>query len=274
MMDEKNAWKLMQVDAFASEAYRGNPAAVCLLPREAPTEWMQRLAAEMNLSETAFVSARTDTGFDLRWFTPTTEVPLCGHATLASAHVLFSTGVVNAESTIEFHTQSGVLRCTCGDGIITLDLPANPVSSVMKPAELEDIVGTRVVYTGSAGEFTLVEIESEKKLRELRVNIGALARSPWGELIVTCEGRDGKYDFLSRFFAPAVGIPEDPVTGAAHCVLATYWAKRLGKTAFRAHQASPRGGDLSVELRGDRVVLGGRAVTVFEGVLSESARPV
>lgn len=272
-MDDGNAWKLVQVDAFASEAFRGNPAAVCLLPRPVPGQWMQSLAAEMNLSETAFVHPGADGGFGLRWFTPTTEVPLCGHATLASAHVLFSSGIAPADAAIEFHTLSGVLRCTTSQGLITLDLPANPVSSIMKPAELEEIVGTRIVYTGTAAEYTLIEIESERKLRELRPNIAALARSPWGELIVTCEGRRDDYDFFSRFFAPAVGIAEDPVTGAAHCVLATYWAKRLGKTTFRAHQASSRGGDVAVELVGDRVRLGGRAVTIFEGTLAPSARP-
>ncbi len=265
--------KILQVDAFTNEPFRGNPAGVCVLEGEVSPEWMQNMAAEMNLAETAYISPARDGVFGLRWFTPVTEVPLCGHATLASAFTLFSTGVVPVNEAIKFSTKSGILTCRSVDGWIVMDLPAAPPKTTMALDVLEKIIGDRIVYIGLAKEFMIVEVISAEKLRTAKINPGALLANDVPELIVTAQCNDGKYDFISRMFAPRVGIPEDPVTGAAHCVLAPYWAKRLEKTEFFAHQASKRGGDLRVALKGDRVELAGQAVTVFEGELSAPASP-
>jgi predicted PhzF superfamily epimerase YddE/YHI9 len=256
--------RLLQVDAFASEAFKGNPAAVCLLDREREDAWMQSVAAEMNLSETAFLLPRDD-GFSLRWFTPAIEVALCGHATLASAHALWSEQVASDE-TLRFHTKSGVLTATRAGEWIELDFPATPDQpSDPPPVLLESLGVANAVYVGRNKFDYLVEVDSEATVRGLDPDHARLRTVPARGVIVT--SRSSQYDFVSRFFAPGSGIDEDPVTGSAHCCLAPYWASRLGKEEMTAFQASKRGGIVRMRLAGDSVKLGGRAVTVLRGSL-------
>jgi PhzF family phenazine biosynthesis protein len=259
--------KLLQIDAFTDQPFRGNPAAVCLLDGERDAEWMQRVAAEMNLSETAFLR-RGDDGWSLRWFTPAAEVDLCGHATLASAHALWDEGADDAE-TLRFHTRSGLLTATRSGDWIELDFPAKREEAVGAPPELLAALGARdVVYVGRNQFDYLVELRSEDAVRALQPDHAALRKLTVRGVIVTSKAANGEYDFVSRFFAPGVGIDEDPVTGSAHTCLAPYWSPRLGKTEFVAYQASARGGVLRVRLDGERVKLGGRAVTVLRGELA------
>jgi PhzF family phenazine biosynthesis protein len=257
---------LFQVDAFTSEAFRGNPAAVCLLDAPADEPWMQRVAAEMNLSETAFVSPRAD-GFDLRWFTPTVEVALCGHATLASAHVLRETRRLAASAVARFHTKSGVLAAAKDGEWIELDFPATPSEPADAPAGLLEALGVEAVAVGRSRFDCLVEVADEAIVRALRPDFVRLRSVDARGVIVTSRAESAGVDFVSRFFAPASGIDEDPVTGSAHCCLAPYWAAKLGRTDFVAHQLSARGGELRVTLAGARVRLRGQAVTVLRGEL-------
>ncbi len=255
------------VDAFTDRPFRGNPAAVCLLdgPREA--EWMQGVAREMNLSETAFL-ALAEGGFDLRWFTPATEVDLCGHATLASAHVLWEEGRLAADQPAVFFTRSGRLGARRSGEWIELDFPAVPPRSAPAPAGLEEALGLRPPGYAESSLYSLAEIGSEDDLRGLAPDFRRLAGIVATGLIVTCRSRSAEHDFVSRFFAPALGIDEDPVTGSAHCVLGPFWAERLGRAEMTAYQASARGGVVRVRVAGDRVLLGGRAVTVLRGELA------
>ncbi|HJQ37280.1 MAG TPA: PhzF family phenazine biosynthesis protein [Thermoanaerobaculia bacterium] len=256
--------RLVQVDAFTSEAFKGNPAAVCLLDREREDAWMQNVAAEMNLAATAFLLPRDD-GFSLRWFTPAIEIALCGHATLASAHTLWSEDVAT-DGTLRFHTKSGVLTATRAGEWIELDFPATPEERVDPPPVLLESLGiANPVYIGRNPFDYLVEVDSEETLRGLDPDHSRLRTIPVRGVIVT--SRSSQYDFVSRFFAPAAGIDEDSLTGSAHCCLAPYWASRLGKEEMTAFQASKRGGVVRVRLAGDRVKLGGRAVTVLRGTL-------
>lgn len=259
---------LYQVDAFTDRAFGGNPAAVCLLPAPRPAEWMQSVAREMNLSETAFLvprENRADPGFDLRWFTPAVEVELCGHATLASAHVLWETGRLGAEETARFHTLSGLLTAE-RRGDIELNFPAKPVAEVAPPPGLlEAFEAVAPRFVGKSRFDYLLELETEEAVRRAAPDFSTLRTLPVRGVILTAKATS--YDFVSRFFAPGAGVDEDPVTGSAHCTLGPYWAERLGKSAFRAFQASARGGELRVEVAGDRVKLGGRAVTVLRGEL-------
>ena len=258
--------RLLQIDAFTDQPFRGNPAAVCLLDRERDTEWMQHVAAEMNLSETAFL-LRIDDGWSLRWFTPAVEVDLCGHATLASAHALWSEKADDA-STLRFHTRSGLLTASRDGEWIELDFPAKREQKVDAPPELLEALGARdAVYVGKNQFDYLVELRSEDDVRALQPDSAALRKLPMRGVIVTSRGANGKYDFVSRFFAPGSGVDEDPVTGSAHSCLAPYWSPRLGKDDFIAYQASKRGGFLRVRLAGDRVKMAGRAVTVLRGEL-------
>jgi PhzF family phenazine biosynthesis protein len=257
---------LVQVDAFTAEPFAGNPAAVCLLPSQRDAEWMQRVAAEMNLSETAFLIRRGD-AFDLRWFTPATEVDLCGHATLASAHALWELGELPRASMAEFHTKSGRLTATWQDGWIELDFPATPPSPAELPAGLAEAIGARPTYVGRSRFDYLLEVADEQTVRGVAPDFARLATLPVRGVIVTSRASSADCDFVSRFFAPAAGIDEDPVTGSAHCCLAPYWRDRLGRTTFVARQVSPRGGLLRIELDGDRVKLRGQAVTVIRGEL-------
>ena len=261
-----NTIPLYQVDAFAERPFEGNPAAVCLLPEARSETWMQSVAQEMNLSETAFLVPRQD-GFDLRWYTPVREVELCGHATLASAHVLWEAGVIPQDTEARFHSKSGVLLAGQRHGKIWLDFPADPVEPAEPPDGLAEAIGTKPQYVGRGRFDYLVELESERDIRALSPRFdlfeGVVARG----VITTAKATTAPYDFVSRYFAPAYGIDEDPVTGSAHCTLACHWSTRLDKTEFDAFQASARGGVLALRLAGDRVQIGGRAVTVFQGEL-------
>jgi PhzF family phenazine biosynthesis protein len=257
---------IFQVDAFASGPFTGNPAAVCFLENETAADWMQSVAAEMNLSETAFVVPRDD-GFGLRWFTPVTEVDLCGHATLASAHVLWETERLAEEATANFHTRSGVLTAKREGDWIELDFPVTPAEPIEAPAGLADLLGSVPRFVGRSRFDLLVELTDAEELRDLRPDFAGLSGLPVRGIIATANSDLAEFDFLSRFFAPATGINEDPVTGSGHCALAPYWAERLGKLEMTAFQASPRGGVVKVKLAGDRVLLRGQAVTVLRGEL-------
>jgi PhzF family phenazine biosynthesis protein len=263
---------LFHVDAFADGPFTGNPAAVCVLGGEvSPADtWMAAVAAEMNLSETAFVQARHDGDWNLRWFTPKVEVDLCGHATLATAHVLWTEGHATADR-VAFHTQSGVLAATHARELIELDFPALANTCVDPPATLADALGARPVACARNVHDLLVELAEAATIRALEPDFTAIASIDARAVVVTAPSDEANFDFVSRCFGPRVGINEDPVTGSAHCALATYWAERLGHTEFRAYQASARGGALRVTLAGDRVCLGGTAVTVTRGELI--ARP-
>jgi len=260
--------RLLQIDAFTDQPFRGNPAAVCLLDRERDDKWMQNVGAEMNLSETAFLLPQKE-GWSLRWFTPSIEVALCGHATLASAHALWDEKLLAAGETARFHTKSGVLTAQQRDGLIELNFPATPEQQSQPPADLLQALGIESPrYVGKNKFDYLVEVGSEDEVRALKPDHGRLRQIPVRGVIVTSRASNGNYDFVSRFFAPGSGIDEDPVTGSAHCCLAPFWSQRLKKNAFTAYQASARGGVLRVQLDGDRVKLGGRAVTVLRGELA------
>jgi PhzF family phenazine biosynthesis protein len=258
---------IFQVDAFTDQPFRGNPAAVCLLAAPADAEWMQQVAAEMNLAETAFLHPVAD-GFQLRWFTPAIEVDLCGHATLASAHVLWESGRLAEETEARFHTRSGLLTATRSGDWIELNFPATPPAPTALPAGLLDALGlddTR--YTGKTLFDYFIEVADEATVRTLSPDFTVLGRFPIRGIIVTSRASTDGFDFVSRFFAPAAGIPEDPVTGSAHCGLTPYWRAQLGKEALVALQASARGGVLHVRQSGDRIYLRGQAVTVLYGDL-------
>lgn len=262
--------RLLQIDAFAERPFTGNPAAVCLLDAAADAAWMQSVAAEMNLSETAFVRPVEDE-FELRWFTPVFEVDLCGHATLAAAHTLWTEGVVDDVKPIRFQTKSGTLTCTRNGDLIELDFPSLPLEETEPPAALLDALGVRPSFVGRSKFDKFVLVESEQVVRALKPDFARLRQLPVRGVIVTSASEDPRFDFVSRFFAPAAGVDEDPVTGSAHCCLAPYWGAQLGKTELTAFQASPRGGEVRMRLSGDRVVLGGRAVTVLRGELTATA---
>lgn len=262
---------IVQVDAFTSQPFAGNPAAVCVLREPRDARWMQHVAREMNLAETAFLQRRADPldgGFDLRWFTPSVEVDLCGHATLASAHVLWETGQLAPTEPARFHTRSGVLTATRRDDWIDLDFPVTPDEPVDPPPPgLVEALGVRPLYVGKSRFDYLVQVADEATLRAVQPDFGRLRGVPARGVIVTSRGASPEVDFVSRFFAPQSGIDEDPVTGSSHCCLAYFWHRQLGKDRFLAHQISPRGGVLQVRLNGDRVQLGGQAVTVLRGDL-------
>ncbi|MDH4162310.1 MAG: PhzF family phenazine biosynthesis protein [Nitrospirota bacterium] len=258
---------VVQVDAFTDKPFCGNPAAVCILEELKDDAWMQNVAREMNLSETAFLIKNPDT-YDLRWFTPAAEVDLCGHATLASAHVLWENGQVDRGQAIRFMTKSGLLTCAWKDGWIEMDFPAEPEHHDVPPRELIDALGVTPVYTGrNRLNDWLVEIESETVLRRLAPDFSLLAAVPMRGVMVTARSVTRGYDFISRFFAPRVNIAEDPVTGSAHCCLGPYWQKRLKRYAFYAWQASARGGEVHVRVAEERVLLSGKAITVMVGTL-------
>jgi PhzF family phenazine biosynthesis protein len=257
---------LVEVDAFTSEPFRGNPAAVCVLSAARDPSWMQNVAREMNLSETAFVRP-LDEGFELRWFTPAVEVDLCGHATLASAHALWEMGRVAAEHAMRFHTRSGVLGARRADGMIELDFPATLAQPVEPPAGLVEALGASPRYVGRNRFDFLLELDSEESVRRLAPDFPRLRGADARGVIVTSRSDTRDRDFVSRFFAPGSGIDEDPVTGSAHCCLAPFWAARLNKSELVGHQISARGGVVRMRLDGDRVLLGGQAVTVWRGEL-------
>lgn len=248
-------------DAFTNQPFSGNPAAVCLLDKPADEQWMRLVAREMNLSETAFIH-RLDNGFSLRWLTPLAEVKLCGHATLASASVLWQTGVVHRDHPIVFQTLSGQLTCRLDGEWIAMDFPAKDCVACEAPAGLTEALGCEVNFCGNNGMDYLVEIAEESALRELSPNMSLLSLLPVRGVIVTSKSDHQDYDFVSRFFAPAVGVAEDPVTGSAHCALGPYWRNKLNKSKLTAFQASPRGGVVQIEVLDERVILRGQAVLV------------
>jgi PhzF family phenazine biosynthesis protein len=255
------------VDSFTDRPFAGNPAAVCLLDEPRDAEWMQQMAAEMNLAETAFV-VREPGGFGLRWFTPAVEVDLCGHATLAAAHILWSDGIVPVAEAMEFRTRSGVLGASRRDGLIELDFPSEPAVEMAVPAGLAEALGASLQWAGRNRMDYIVELSGgERDLRAIVPDLAAIAKLDARGLIVTCHGGGTAYDFLSRFFAPQSGIDEDPVTGSAHCCLGPFWASRLKRTSLVGFQASSRGGEVRVTVDGSRVKLAGRAITVYSGTL-------
>lgn len=261
------AQSVVQVDAFTNVPFRGNPAAVCVMETAESDEWMQQVAAEMNLSETAFVT-QCNGEFGLRWFTPVVEIDLCGHATLASAHVLWSEGYVTEREEIRFRTHSGLLTATLSEDWIQLNFPTQPVQSIDAPPLLLEAVGVEVLGAYANDVNYLVELPAEDELRSLQPDFSKLRKLPLQGVIVTCRGEKGsKYDFLSRYFAPKAGINEDPVTGSSHCSLSPFWSERLQKSDCLAYQASARGGVLKVGNLGDRVSISGQAVTVLRGEL-------
>jgi PhzF family phenazine biosynthesis protein len=262
---------LFHVDAFADGPFTGNPAAVCLLDSWREKRWLHAVAREMNLSETAYLVKQPD-HFDLRWFTPTIEVDLCGHATLASAHVLWQQGQATG-SEIRFSTRSGILRAIRQGDDIELDFPLKPEEEATPPAGLLEALGVAARYVGKNQFDYLVEVESEAVLRSLSPDFKRLAAAPVRGIIVTSGSADPRFDFVSRFFAPGAGVDEDPVTGSAHCCLGDFWRKRLGKTEFVAFQASARGGVVKVRVTRDRAFLGGQAVTVARGELLVGGGP-
>ena len=257
---------IVQVDAFTSTPFAGNPAAVCVLPAPRDERWMQDVAREMNLSETAFLLPE-NTGYRLRWFTPAAEVALCGHATLASAHVLWEDGHLAAGAPARFHTQSGLLTGERRGDWIELDFPATRAAPGPLPPGLAEALGVTPRWSGRSKFDYLLELDSEASVRALEPDFAALKRVEARGVIVTSRAEMPGFDFVSRFFAPRVGVDEDPVTGSAHCALTPFWSERLQRTEMTAYQASPRGGVVRVRLAGDRVVLGGQAVTVLRGEL-------
>ncbi len=261
---------IVQVDAFTNRPFAGNPAGVCVLDGPADATWMQQVASEMNLAETAFLHPDGDT-FHLRWFTPELEVDLCGHATLASAHVLWSEGHLPPEAQARFQTRSGLLTADRRGDWIELDFPAEPASPVAPPAHLIGALGVEPVAVGRNRFDLIVEVADEATARGAKPDMTRLAAVPTRGVIVTSRADSPEFDFVSRFFAPAAGIPEDPVTGSAHCCLGPYWAERLGKDEMVGFQASARGGVVRVRLAGDRVKLVGQAVTVIRGELVGAA---
>jgi PhzF family phenazine biosynthesis protein len=262
--------KLFVVDAFTDRPFAGNPAAVCLLDAARDARWMHDVAAEMNLSETAFVRPCGDE-FELRWFTPLVEVELCGHATLASAHALWTEGVVRPGRPIRFDTKSGILTCSQQDALIELDFPMIPVEEAEPPGGLLDAFGVKASFVGRSKFDKFVLLASAEDVRSLRPDFTRLREIATRGVIVTSVSHDPRFDFVSRYFAPAAGIDEDPVTGSAHCCLASFWGERLGKSNMTGFQASARGGIVRVRIRGDRVILGGQAVTVLRGELSRQS---
>jgi predicted PhzF superfamily epimerase YddE/YHI9 len=255
---------ITQVDAFTDKPFAGNSAAVCVLPESRDESWMQSVALEMNLSETAFL-VRQAVGYQLRWFTPAVEVDLCGHATLASAHALWEEGRLRPDEQARFYTRSGLLTARRSGDWIEMDFPAKPEEAAPAPDGLIEGLGASAKYVGRNAFDYIVELDSEETLRRLKPNFTLLEKIPVRGVIVTSRAAD--YDFVSRFFAPASEINEDPVTGSAHCCLGPFWQARLNKTEFVAYQASARGGVVRVRLEGDRVLLGGQAVTVLRGEL-------
>jgi PhzF family phenazine biosynthesis protein len=261
------SWIIYQVDAFADRPFAGNPAGVCILERGAPEKWMQAVAAEMNVAETAFLVRREDGAHDLRWFTPTVEVDLCGHATLASAHVLWDERILSADERARFHTKSGELVAWREGDTIRMDFPSEPVIAGEAPAALAEALHVPLAFAGKNRMDWLVEVADEATVRAVRPELRALAALGVRGVIVTARSATPERDFVSRFFAPAAGVDEDPVTGSAHCALAPYWAGKLGKATLAGYQASARGGTVLCSVKGDRVVLGGRAITVLRAKL-------
>lgn len=259
---------LFQVDAFTSEPFAGNPAAVCVVEKALEDDLMQAIANEMNLSETAFVRKREDGVWHLRWFTPVAEVDLCGHATLATSHILFEKNFATSDEPIQFDTLSGRLTVSReATGLLVMDFPSEPATLGFPDELIDNALNMDCLRHAANRMDALAEVADEKTLRGLRPDMSAIAALDVRGLIVTAPADDPDLDFVSRFFAPQCGVPEDPVTGSAHCCLAPWWSGRLGKTRMKARQLSSRGGEVDVELVGDRVLLRGHAVTVLNATM-------
>jgi PhzF family phenazine biosynthesis protein len=257
---------IYQVDAFTQQPFAGNPAGVCIMEQAADEQWMRQVAREMNLSETAFLYPIED-GYHLRWFTPAAEVDLCGHATLGTAHILWETGRLGRDQQARFHTRSGLLTAIRKGDWIEMDFPARIEEPVEPPPDLLPSLGIQGLYVGKNLFDYLVEVASAEIVRQMKPDFSRLSSLPVRGVIVASRSDVPEYDFVSRFFAPAVGVNEDPVTGSAHCCLGPYWAGKLHKNEFLAYQASARGGVLRVRVDGERVLLGGQAITVLAGEL-------
>ena len=257
---------MVQVDAFTAQPFAGNPAAVCVLPGAREAGWMQRVAQEMNLAETAFLWPKDD-GYELRWFTPVAEVDLCGHATIASAHALWEGGILPRDRQARFHTKSGLVTADARGDWIELDFPATPCLPADPPPGLLEALQVKPLHVGRSRIYYLLELAGEAEVRSVRPDFERLRAVDARGFIVTAPSASPGFDFVSRFFAPALGVDEDPVTGSAHCCLTPFWSGRLKRTSFTARQLSPRGGVLRLELKGDRVRIGGQAVTVLRGEL-------
>ena len=257
---------IFQVDSFTVKPFKGNPAGVCLLEQPRDDDWMQAIATEMRLSETAFLSPKGN-DYNLRWFTPSKEVDLCGHATLASAHILFELGFYDPDETIFFHTKSGVITATFDHGTIELDMPLIRSTPAESTPLLEEILGQVPLAVAHSEDKTilLAEMADPADVEAFDPDFKKIAGLQETDLVITAKTPGGKYDFISRFFSPDTGIPEDPVTGLGHCILTPYWAAKLNKDQFVAYQASSRGGTVWCRLGKDRVYLGGKAVTLFSG---------
>ncbi|MEM1000483.1 MAG: PhzF family phenazine biosynthesis protein [Bacteroidota bacterium] len=264
---------IYQVDSFTDAPFRGNPAGVCILMNHRPDNWMQKVAFEMNLSETAFFM-QMNGRFRLRWFTPTTEVDLCGHATLATAHVIWQSEVVGPQEDLHFETRSGQLVARREGEWIVLDFPVRPAVAAPVPEGMVSGLGATPISCWRGQDDYLIELASEAEVKLLQPDFRALKAVKARGIIVTAPSENPEFDFVSRFFGPGVGVDEDPVTGSAHCTLAPFWQGRLGKTAMTGYQASERGGVVKVELRDDRVWLKGKAITVLQGVLSSAGTRV
>jgi PhzF family phenazine biosynthesis protein len=260
------SFRITQVDAFTNRPFTGNPAAVCILEEPQPDWWLQDVAREMNLSETAFLIPHEE-GFDLRWFTPAAEVDLCGHATLAAAHVLWEDGHLPPGETATFHTRSGILLATRADEWIELDFPAKIAREASAPDHLAEALGVAPTWVGRSDYDYVVLVDDEKTVRTMSPDFGLLKRIEVRGVSVTAIATGSTYDFVSRFFAPRVGVDEDPVTGSAHCALAPFWSARLDREELVGYQVSPRGGRVRTRIAGDRVMLGGQAITVLRAEL-------
>ncbi len=260
--------KYFIVNAFTQRPDGGNPAAVCLVDKLLPEKLMQEIASDFGLSETAFVENKKGV-YGLRWFTPTIEVDLCGHATLASAHVLWEQGNVNPDSLITFETRSGNLTVEKNDNLLIMDFPREDAVECECPEELSEGLGTELIYTGKSRFDYIAEVNTEEVVRTLNSDLTILEKLDTRGIIITSASESKEYDFVSRFFAPRAGIPEDPVTGSAHCCLAPYWSSRLNKLKLTGYQASKRGGFVFAELKESRVLLGGNAVTFSSGKLMD-----
>lgn len=262
---------IAQVDAFTDRPFAGNPAGVCVLAGPADAGWMQQVAAEMNVSETAFLYPVED-GYHLRWFTPGAEVPLCGHATLASAHILWQDGHLPPEREARFHTLSGLLTARRVKGLIELDFPTDAYEPCEAPAEVLAAFAERPVAVHRTHNRYLLEFATEAEVRAARPQVARFAAVPVQGVVITARATTAPFDFVSRYFAPRVGVNEDPVTGSSHCSLTPYWVERLGKSVLTAYQASARGGVLHLRLAGERVKIAGQAVTVLRGELLSAER--
>lgn len=262
--------RLFQVDAFTDTPFKGNPAGVCILNEARAEEWMLKVAAEMNLSETAFVQPMAK-GYSLRWFTPKTEVSLCGHATLATAHILFEEGLLKKTEEAIFQTKSGILRAKWRTDSIELDFPSKEITPTEGNPDLNKALSISPAFTGvnarANGKLYRLEVASQGIVEELEPDFAQLSKADARAVIVTSRSYSGAYDFVSRFFAPAIGINEDPVTGSSHCYLTPYWAAKLGKKQLTGYQASRRTGVIVCRWEGDRVLLSGKAVTIFRAEL-------